>query len=121
MRRLGFNKLSRNKNKIKKAKYILEKAFSVTQKSFNVELWDGSIMKFSPHSGPEFTLVFSNKKVFKEIFFKPNAFTAGEAFVNNDLDIKGDFFQAVRLADDFASIKLPFFDIVKILYNLVTL
>lgn len=106
--------------KFKKASYILRKIFEQNSRNFNIELWDGLVLKFGEND-PEFTLIFSNKKGFKRIFLHPNELVLGEAFINKDIDIRGDLLKAVKLVDDLGPKKISFLDSLDLFLKLISL
>lgn len=106
------------KRDIRKAEEIARRIFS-GHPGISVRLWDGTLLHFG--NNPEFTLVFRNPRAFRQILLKPDALTAGAAFINNDLDIEGDLFDAMGLLDYFATARFSSGEKLKILTHLMTL
>ena len=97
---------------------ILEKIFEKHPRDFNVRLWDGRLIEWSRE--PKFTLMFNDKKAFKKLLLTGDALTAGEAFIEKKLDIAGDIFEAVKLGDYLAELKLSMMEKLKILGKLLS-
>lgn len=104
---------------MQRAKDILEKIFEGREKNFNIRLWNGHLIEWA--NPAKFTLVFRNKAAFKKIVLRGDALTAGSAYIENDIDIEGDIFEAIKLADYLAALKLSGRDKINILARLITL
>jgi cyclopropane-fatty-acyl-phospholipid synthase len=83
---------------------ILEKIFDGHPKNFNLRLWDGQTIAWDSH--PAFTLIFSDKQALKKIILSGDAFTAGTAYIEKEIEIEGDIFEAIKLGDYLAGLKL---------------
>lgn len=104
---------------MEKAENILEKIFENHPDDFNVRLWNGYLIEWSKQ--PKFTLVFADKSSFRKLLLRGDAFTAGTIYIEGKLDIEGDIFEAIKLGDYLASLKLSWRDKLRILMKLVTL
>ena len=102
---------------MQRAKDILEKVFADHPRDFNVKLWNGHLIEWSRR--PKFTLTFKDKRTFRSMFLRGNAFTAGKAFVEGRLDIEGDIFEAIKLADYLSQLRLRRREKLGILWRLI--
>jgi len=104
---------------MQKAKDILKKIFKVHSVDFNVKLGDVCLME--SNGNPKFTLIFRNKKTFKKVMLKMNVMTAGKAFIEGDLDVEGDIFEAIETCGSFLNFRLRTDEKVWLLAKLLTL
>ena len=96
----------------------MAKIFEGYPKDFNIRLWNGHVIEWG--NPAKFTLVFRDKATFRKILLRGDALTAGTAFIENKVDIEGDIFEAIKLADYLASLKLSYRDKLRILSKLLT-
>lgn len=101
------------------AERLLEKIFYGYPKDFNIGLWDGSLIKWS--DSPKFTLIFKDKSTFKRVLISSDAYKAGKAFVDGNLDINGDLFEAIKLADYLSQLRFGFIEKMKLLLEVMRL
>ena len=104
---------------MRKVRHILTKIFKDHPRDFNIRLWDGRLINWS--QTPRFTLVFHDKSAFKRIILSGNALVLGAAYIENQFDIEGDIFEAVRLGDHLAELKLGLRDKLGLLAELMTI
>jgi cyclopropane-fatty-acyl-phospholipid synthase len=104
---------------VDKLREILEEIFKTHPKDFNIRLWNGKTIEWTPR--PSFTLIFNNRSAVKNLFLKGNAYAAGKAFIEKDLDIEGDIFEAMKLADHLSQLRLPIPRKIALLTKLITL
>jgi len=72
-----------------------------------VRFWDGSIVELGG-GPPRFTLVFRSRRVFRRLLARPSALAFGEAFVDAEIDLEGDVFEAMRATHRLESMRRPF-------------
>src|SRR3989338_440301 len=89
---------------MQKARDILDKIFAGHPKNFNNRLWNCHLIEWSRQ--PKFILGFNDKRTFKRVLLRGDAFTAGKAFIESKVDIDGDIFEAIKLGDYLAALKL---------------
>ena len=104
---------------MQKARDVLDKIFENHPKDFNVRLWNGHLIEWSRE--PKFILGFNDKRTFKRVLLRGDAFTAGRSFVEGKVDIDGDIFEAIKLGDYLSSLRLSRRDRLRILAKLLTL
>src|SRR5919197_5218935 len=76
-------------------------------RSFAVRFWDGSVLE--PVGGGEpidATLVVRSPRALAYMVREPNQLGLGRAWVAGDLDVEGDFEQALRLRERFRDARL---------------
>lgn len=93
---------------------ILSRIFRNVPFGFAVRLWDGTRVHLGPDGEP-FTLVFCQREAFRRLVMRPNTLRFAEAYVDGELDIEGDFFTAVRLANQLEALRLTVADRISIL------
>jgi cyclopropane-fatty-acyl-phospholipid synthase len=67
--------------------------------AFGIRLWDGWLWFSSDGERPVCTIVVENPQALRSLVDEPNEITLGEAFINGDLDIEGDFFSVFSIAE----------------------
>lgn len=97
---------------MRRIRNILFKIFEDHPRDFNIRLWDGHLIEWCRE--PKFTLIFRDKKTFKNMLLNNNALTAGSAFIENKIDIEGDIFEAIRLGNYLSELKLSGRDRLKL-------
>jgi hypothetical protein len=96
------------------ASLILRRIFGNVPFGFAVRLWDGTRVHLGP-SGEPFTLVFRRRETFRALVLRPNSLRFAVAYTEGDLDVEGDFFVAMRLANQIEAIHLGLGDRLAIL------
>jgi hypothetical protein len=96
---------------------ILHRIFGKVPFGFAVRLWDGSRVHLGPNGEP-FTLVFRRRETFRALVLRPNTLRFAVAYTEGDLDVEGDFFVAMRLANQIEAIHLGLSDRLAILREL---
>lgn len=99
------------------ARSILDLVFRNLPAGFVARLWDGTQIPLGARQEP-FTLVFRSPETFRRLVVHPNTLRFAEAFINGDLEIEGDVFAAVGLADRIEGLRLGVRERLKILTQL---
>ncbi|MGH7819859.1 MAG: hypothetical protein ACREQ9_08810 [Candidatus Binatia bacterium] len=99
---------------------ILERIFREVPFGFAARLWDGTLILLGPGSRA-FTLVFRDPATFRRLMLRPNTRRFAEAYVNGALEIEGDTFAALRLANRIEALRLGVRDRIAILLQLFKL
>jgi hypothetical protein len=102
------------------ARTILAKVFREVPFGFAVRLWNGARIHLGPVGEP-FTLVFRSRETFRRLVLRPNTFRFALAFADGDLDVEGDLFTALHLANRIEALRLGLRDRVAILAALAKL
>lgn len=93
---------------------ILRRVFRDVPFGFAVRLWNGERIHLGP-SGEPFTLVFRKRETFRRLVLRPDTLRFALAFVDGDLDVEGDLFTALRLANRIEALRLGVGDRLAIL------
>lgn len=99
---------------------ILERIFRTAPYGFRARLWDGTEVTLGDGSAP-FTVVFRSRDTFRRLVLRPNTLRFAEAYVDGDLDIEGDFFAAMGLANGIEQVRLGIRDRAAITRDLLRL
>lgn len=96
------------------AAVILRRIFGNVPFGFAVRLWDGTHVHLGP-SGEPFTLVFRRRETFRALVLRPNTLRFAVAYTEGDLDVEGDLFVAIGLANQIEALRLGLRDRLSIL------
>ena len=89
-----------------RAASILRQIFGPVATGFAFRLWDGSVVGFGD-GAPRFTVVIHTAATFARLIRQPTPLTFAEAFVEAAIDIEGDLFAAMDVANTIEDLKLP--------------
>ena len=96
-----------------KAAQILREIFASLDCGFSVRLWDGSEIRLGRQTLPV-TVVVPSVKSFKRILLNPEAAEFAEGYSDGDIDIVGDLFEVMKVADSMDGVDLSFWGKLKI-------
>ena len=85
---------------------VLRQVFADVQAAFAFRLWDGTLVPFGS-GAPAFTVVIHAPDTFLRLMRDPTPLTFGEAYVQSAIDIEGDLFAGMKVADAMEEIRLP--------------
>jgi cyclopropane-fatty-acyl-phospholipid synthase len=77
-------------------------------REFAIELWDGERWPAQPGKRPRFDLVLRSPSVLRALFSQPDPLSFGEAFIYNQLDIRGSLLDIFAPADRLMTIPWSF-------------
>jgi hypothetical protein len=100
-----------------RAASILRQVFGNVATGFAFRLWDGTNVPLGTGQ-PRFTVVVHTPQTFARLIREPTPFNFANAFVESAIDIEGDLFAAMEIADAIEEIKLPLALRVRILASL---
>lgn len=100
-----------------RAASILRQVFGHVATGFAFRLWDGTDVPLGAGE-PRFTVVVHSSRTFARLIREPTPFNFANAFVESAIDIEGDLFAAMEIADAIEEIKLPLALRVRILASL---
>lgn len=89
-----------------RAAAVLRQVFAAVQADFVFRLWDGTLVAFGS-GAPAFTVVIHAPETFVRLIRDPTPFTFGEAYVESAIDIEGDLFAAMHVANALEDMRLP--------------
>ena len=96
----------RQRSSSTRAASILREIFEDRATGFAFRLWDGTDVVLGPGS-PRFTVVFHARATFTRLMREPTPLRFAEAFVEGAIDIDGDLFAAMDVANALEDLKLP--------------
>ena len=89
-----------------RAASILRQVFGGVTSGFAFRLWDGTDVPLGTGE-PRFTVVVHSPQTFARLIREPTPFNFAEAFVDSAIDIEGDLFAAMEVADAIEALRLP--------------
>jgi cyclopropane-fatty-acyl-phospholipid synthase len=93
---------------------ILHRIFGGISTSFAFRLWDGTRVTLGGGT-PVCTAVVGQPETFIRLMRDPSPLNFAEAYVEGALDIEGDLFAAMAIADSMEDIRLSFAERMRIL------
>jgi cyclopropane-fatty-acyl-phospholipid synthase len=90
----------------RRAADILGQVFGGLAKPFAFRLWDGTHVSLGG-GAPAFTVVIHAPETFVRLVRDPSPLNFAEAFVESAIDIEGDLFAAMAVADAVEELRLP--------------
>lgn len=88
---------------------VLERIFGSVQPGLRYRLWDGSEGAIGQPDG-SFTLVIRDRDTFRQCFSSQNTKVMAEAFADERVDVDGDLFAALRVANQLEDLRLGWVD-----------
>jgi cyclopropane-fatty-acyl-phospholipid synthase len=85
---------------------ILREIFGALSTGFAFRLWDGTNVALGAEP-PRFTVVVHAPQTFRRLFRDPTPLNFAEAFVESAIDIEGDLFAAMEVANEIEDLKVP--------------
>lgn len=96
---------------------VLRQIFAEVQGDFAFRLWDGTEVAFGT-GAPAFTVVIHAPETFMRLMREPTPLVFGEAYVESALDIEGDLFAAMHVANALESVRLPLAQRLRLLLSI---
>src|SRR6058998_4164035 len=93
----------------RRAAGILKRVFDRVETGFAFRLWDGTLVEVG-HGAPVCTAVVHRPETFVRLMRNPTPLNFAEAYVEGALDIEGDLFAAMKVADAMEEVRLGFRD-----------
>lgn len=91
---------------VDRAADALKEVFATAPGDFAFRLWDGTIVPFG--SGPPaFTVVVHSADTFLRLIRDPTPLAFAEAYVDGALDLEGDLFAVMHVANALEELRLP--------------
>lgn len=101
----------------RRAAGILRRLFDRVPTGFAFRLWDGTLVPLGG-GAPACTVVVHHPETFVRLMRDPSPFNFAEAYVEGALDIEGDLFAAMKIADAIEEIRLSFRDRLRLFVTL---
>jgi hypothetical protein len=96
---------------------VLQRIFGAVKPGLHYRLWDGSEGDVG-HPDGSFTLLLCDRAAFREVFGAANTRMLAEAFVDSRIDVAGDLFAALRVANQLEELVLGWLDKIGIYLDL---
>jgi hypothetical protein len=96
---------------------VLRQVFADVQADFDFRLWDGTRVAFGS-GAPAFTVLIHAPDTFLRLMRDPTPLTFGEAYVESAIDIEGDLFAAMHVANALEAIRIPLAQRLRLLLSL---
>jgi cyclopropane-fatty-acyl-phospholipid synthase len=84
---------------------VLREVFGHIREPFAFRLWDGTDVRLG-QGDPPFTVVFTSPEVFGRLMRDPSPGNFAEAYVSSGVDIEGDLFRAMSVANAVEGLEL---------------
>ena len=101
----------------RRAAEILRRVFGQVVTGWEFRLWDGTRVTLGD-GVPVCTVVVHRPETFFRLMRDPSPNNFAEAYVDGDLDLEGDLFVAMKIADAVEEIRLSFRDRLRLLADL---
>jgi cyclopropane-fatty-acyl-phospholipid synthase len=96
---------------------VLRQLFTAVHADFTVRLWDGTIVSFGD-GAPAFTVVIPTSATFFRLMRDPTPLAFAEAYVDGAIDIEGDLFAVMHVADALEDLRVPLAQRLRLLLSL---
>jgi cyclopropane-fatty-acyl-phospholipid synthase len=100
-----------------RAASVLRQLFAAVAADFAFRLWDGTTVVFGD-GPPAFTVVVHTSQTFFRLLRDPTPLAFGEAYVEGALDIEGDLFAAMHVANALEETRPPLAERLRLLLSL---
>jgi cyclopropane-fatty-acyl-phospholipid synthase len=101
----------------RRAAEILRRLFGHLSNGVAFRLWDGVPVTFGGGT-PVCTAVIHHPDTFMRLVRDPSPLNFAEAYVEGAIDIEGDLFEAMTIANAIEEIRVPFVERLKIAWTL---
>src|SRR2546427_4632548 len=93
----------------RRAAGVLKRVFDRVETGLAFRLWDGTLVELG-HGAPVCTAVVHRPETFVRLMRDPTPLNFAEAYVEGALDLEGDLFAAMKVANAMEEIRLGFRD-----------
>jgi cyclopropane-fatty-acyl-phospholipid synthase len=97
----------------RRATDVLRHVFGRLSSDLAFRLWDGTVVTIGA-GAPAFTVVLHTAETFFRLMRDPTPYAFAEAYVESAIDIEGDLFAAMSVAEALESLRLPLAERVRI-------
>ena len=101
-----------------RAETILRRLFGHLQGGMAFRLWDGTLVALGG-GAPVCTVVLHRPETFTRLVRDPSPLNFAEAYVEGAIDIEGDLFAAMRIANSMEDIRISSLDRLRIVAALL--
>ena len=100
------------------AAVVLRRVFGQVRSGLGFRLWDGTEVRVGA-GPPACTVAFSRPEAFSRLMDDPSPGSFAEAYVTCEIDIEGDLFAAMHVANEIEAVKLSLGDKLRLLVALL--
>jgi cyclopropane-fatty-acyl-phospholipid synthase len=101
----------------RRAAAMLHRVFGRRGPGWAFRLWDGTRVTLGD-GAPACTVVVHRPETFLRLMRDPSPYNFAEAYVSSELDLEGDLFAAMKIADAIEEIRLSFPDRLRLVVDL---
>ena len=101
----------------RRAAEVLHRIFDRIPGGFAFRLWDGSVVKLGGRV-PVCTAVVHQPQTFIRLIRDPTPLNFAEAYVDGSIELEGDLFEAMSIANSIEEIHVPFVERMRLLVTL---
>jgi cyclopropane-fatty-acyl-phospholipid synthase len=101
----------------RRAAEVLHRVFDRVPVGFAFRLWDGSVVHLG-EGKPVCTAVVHRPATFLRLIREPSPLNFAEAYVDGSIDLEGDLFEAMTIANSIEEVRVPLLDRMRILMTL---
>lgn len=101
----------------RRAAIVLRRVFDQVPTGFAFQLWDSTLVPLGD-GAPVCTVVVHRPETFIRLMRDPTPYTFAAAYVEGALDLEGDLFAAMKIADAMEEIRLSYRDRLRLLVDL---
>jgi cyclopropane-fatty-acyl-phospholipid synthase len=101
----------------RRAAGILRRVFDELQTGCAFRLWDGTLVELG-HGAPVCTAVVHRPDTFVRLMSNPTPLNFAEAYIEGAIDIEGDLFAGMKVADSMETIQLPLLERLRLYVEL---
>jgi len=101
----------------RRAAIVLRRVFDRVPTGFAFQLWDGTLVSLGD-GAPVCTVVVHRPETFTRLMRDPTPYAFAEAYVDSAVDLEGDLFEAMKIADAMEEIHLSFRDRLRLVVDL---
>jgi cyclopropane-fatty-acyl-phospholipid synthase len=101
----------------RRAAEVLHRVFDGIPGGFAFRLWDGSVVNLGA-SAPVCTAVVHQPATFLRLISEPSPLNFAEAYVDGSIDLEGDLFEAMTIANSIEGIHVSLLERVRMLMTL---
>jgi cyclopropane-fatty-acyl-phospholipid synthase len=86
---------------------ILREVFGKMENGFTFRLWDGTEVRVGLNVNP-FCVGINSPAVLRRILAHPTPDVFAEAYINQEIDLEGDLFACMHVANEIEMLEIPF-------------
>jgi hypothetical protein len=101
----------------RRAADVLRRVFGRVPTGFAFRLWDGTLVRLG-HGAPVCTVVVHSPETFVRLIRDPTPLNFAEAYVESAVDLEGDLFAAMAVANAMEELRLSLGDRLRIAVDL---